>query len=118
MEPPGSEPKIQAEIAGLDAITALKESAALELKEQGNEHVKKKHYSDAINCYTKAINQKALSGSENSIIYANRAHVNLLLGNNRRALEDAEEAIKLHPKNVKVVCFSRHLIVLPKQHCL
>lgn len=65
----------------------------------------KKHYSDAIECYTRAINQKVLSDSENSILFANRAHVNLLLGNYRRALTDAHEAIKLCPTNVKVPFF-------------
>lgn len=80
------------------------------MQEKGNQYVKlgKKHYADAIDCYTKAINQKALSDPENSVIYANRAHVNLLLGNYRRALMDAQEAIKLCPTNVKVciVCCS------------
>ncbi|KAL0355043.1 UNVERIFIED_CONTAM: Tetratricopeptide repeat protein 4 [Sesamum radiatum] len=101
----GSEPKTNEEIVDLEAIAALKESAALELKEKGNEYVKmgKKHYSDAIDCYTRAINQKALSNSESSILYSNRAHVNLLLGNFRRALQDAEEAIKLSPTNVKAL---------------
>jgi tetratricopeptide (TPR) repeat protein len=76
-------------------------------KEKGNEYVKmgKKHYSDAIECYTRAINQDALSDSDNSIVYSNRAHVNLLLGNYRRALTDAQEAIKLCPTNVKVVLY-------------
>lgn len=73
----------------------------------------KKHYSDAIDCYTRAIDQKALSNSENSVLFANRAHVNLLLGNYRRALTDAEEAIKLCPSNIKVVMLLR----LFKQHC-
>ncbi|XP_057964073.1 uncharacterized protein LOC131155152 [Malania oleifera] len=101
----GSEPKTDSEIADLDAISALKESAALELKEKGNQYVKmgKKHYSDAIDYYTRAINQKVLSDYENSIIFANRAHVNLLLGNYRRALLDAEEAIKLEATNVKAL---------------
>lgn len=77
----------------------------LTLQEKGNEYVKKgkKHYSDAIDCYTRAINQKVLSQSDNSTLHANRAHVNLLLGNYRRALSDSEEAIKLCPTNVKVV---------------
>ncbi len=77
------------------------------LQENGNQYVKKgkKHYSDAIDCYTRAINQKVLSDSEQSILFSNRAHVNLLLGNYRRALMDAEEAIKLCPTNVKVVIF-------------
>lgn len=67
----------------------------------------KKHYSDAIDCYTRAINQKALSDSETSIIYANRAHVNILLGNYKRALLDAEEAIRLSPTNIKVIfCYN------------
>lgn len=74
------------------------------MQEKGNEYVKlgKKHYSDAIDCYTRAINQKALSDFENSVLFANRAHVNLLLGNYRRALTDAEESINLCQTNVKV----------------
>ncbi|CAA2939139.1 tetratricopeptide repeat 4 homolog [Olea europaea subsp. europaea] len=101
----GSEPKTHDEIADLEAISALKESAAIEFKEKGNEYVKrgKKHYLDAIDCYNRAINQKALSNSENSIVYSNRAHVNLLLGNYRRAFQDAEEAIRLCPTNVKAL---------------
>ena len=62
----------------------------------------KKHYSEAVENYTKAIDQRALSVSETSILFSNRAHVNLLLGNYRRALTDAEEAIRLCPDNVKV----------------
>ncbi|KAJ4975590.1 hypothetical protein NE237_000696 [Protea cynaroides] len=98
-----SEPNTDTEIIDSNVVAALKESAALELKDEGNRYVKmgKKHYSTAIDCYTRAINQKVLTDSENSILYANRAHVNLLLGNYRRALEDAEEAIKLCPTNVK-----------------
>ncbi|GLT41481.1 hypothetical protein SLA2020_155410 [Shorea laevis] len=99
----GSEPKTESELADLEAISALKESAALELKEKGNEYVKmgKKHYSDAIDCYTRAIDQKALNDHESSVLFANRAHVNLLLGNYRRALTDAQDAIRLSPGNVK-----------------
>lgn len=73
-------------------------------QEKGNQYVKmgKKHYSDAIDCYTRAINQKALSDSETSILFSNRALVNLLLGNFRRALNDANDALKLLPSNIKV----------------
>ncbi|KAL0884438.1 hypothetical protein Bca101_008419 [Brassica carinata] len=101
----GSEPMTENERADLEAISALKESAAIEFKEQGNECVRKgkKHYSEAVENYTKAIDQRALSDSETSILFSNRAHVNLLLGNYRRALTDAEEAIKLCPDNVKAV---------------
>lgn len=76
----------------------------VQTQEQGNECVRngKKHYSEAIDCYTKAINQGVLSDSETSILFSNRAHVNLLLGNYRRALTDAEESMRLSPDNVKV----------------
>ncbi|KAH7839043.1 hypothetical protein Vadar_034190 [Vaccinium darrowii] len=121
----GSEPHTETEIADLDAITALKHSTAIELKEKGNEYVKmgKKHYTDAIDCYTRAINQKVLSDSENSVLFANRAHVNLLLGNYRRALTDAEEAIKLCPTNIKALyravkaSMSLNLLSEAKQYC-
>ncbi|OAE35837.1 hypothetical protein AXG93_4225s1410 [Marchantia polymorpha subsp. ruderalis] len=71
--------------------------------DQGNDFVKKgkKHYKDAIDCYTRAINQKTKDASMNSILYGNRAQVNLLLGNYRRAIDDADEAVKLNPSNVK-----------------
>uniref|UniRef100_A0A1D1ZK00 Tetratricopeptide repeat protein 4 n=1 Tax=Anthurium amnicola TaxID=1678845 RepID=A0A1D1ZK00_9ARAE len=99
----GTEPITEDEKADLDAIAALKESAVIELKEQGNQYVKlgKKHYSDAVDCYTRAINQKVSGDADTSVLYANRAHVNLLLGNYRRALADAEQAITLSPTNVK-----------------
>lgn len=76
-------------------------------QEQGNQFVKmgKKHYADAVDRYTRAIDQKVLSDSDNSTLFANRAHVNLLLGNYRRALTDAEEAIRLCPSNLKVPSF-------------
>ncbi|KAF6144394.1 hypothetical protein GIB67_024621 [Kingdonia uniflora] len=99
----GSEPLTQNERADLDAISAIKESAALDYKEKGNEYVKmgNKYYSDAVDCYTKAINQNALTDSDTSLIFSNRAHVNLLLGNYRRALDDAKGAIKLSTTNIK-----------------
>ncbi|CAI0385971.1 unnamed protein product [Linum tenue] len=99
----GSKPTTDSEVSDLEGIAALKQSTAVELKEQGNQYVKmgKKHYSEAINCYTRAINQQALTDSETSLLYSNRSHVNLLLGNYRRAITDAEEAIKLCPSNVK-----------------
>ncbi|XP_068653414.1 uncharacterized protein [Aristolochia californica] len=99
----GADPVTENERADLDAIKALKESTFIELKEKGNRFVKmgKEHYSDAVDCYTRAINQKVLNESENSILFSNRAHVNLLLGNYRRALSDAEEAIKFSSTNLK-----------------
>ncbi|CAM0876270.1 unnamed protein product [Alopecurus aequalis] len=103
---PGSEPLTEGEKADLEGIAAIKESAAREYKEQGNHFVKmgRKHYADAVDCYTKAIAQMGALSAPNpdaSVLFANRAHVNLLLGNHRRALDDAEQAIRLSPSNVK-----------------
>ncbi|KAL9304955.1 putative tetratricopeptide-like helical domain superfamily [Arabidopsis thaliana] len=103
----GATPTTEKEKADLEAISALKESTAIEFKEEGNECVRKgkKHYSEAIDCYTKAISQGVLSDSETSILFSNRSHVNLLLGNYRRALTDAEESMRLSPHNVKVAVY-------------
>ncbi|MCO5580684.1 hypothetical protein L7F22_034554 [Adiantum nelumboides] len=99
--------------ADLDALSALRESAAIELKEKGNEFVKlgKKYYKDAIDCYTRAIQQKSMDAATTSTLYGNRAQVHLLLGNNRRALDDAQQAIHMNKANVKV-CSLRHLFSL------
>ncbi|WRX10830.1 hypothetical protein QQP08_003317 [Theobroma cacao] len=121
----GSEPKTESEIADLEAISALKESAALELKEKGNEFVKKgkKHYQEAIDCYSRAINQKVLNDQDTSVLFSNKAHVNLLLGNYRRAVTDAQDAIKLSPANVKAyyraakACLSLNLLSEAKSYC-
>ncbi|KAM1791742.1 hypothetical protein ACFXTH_035654 [Malus domestica] len=71
-----SQRQTESERADLDAIAALKESSAIEFKEKGNECVKKgkKHFSEAIDCYTRAINQQALTDSDTSILFSNRAH--------------------------------------------
>lgn len=108
---PGAEPLTESEQADLAGIAAIKESAAREYKEQGNQFVRmgRKHYADAVSCYTKAIAQMeplssldASATADTSVLFANRAHVNLLLGNHRRALDDAEQAIRLSPSSVKV----------------
>ncbi|TKV91333.1 hypothetical protein SEVIR_9G089500v4 [Setaria viridis] len=107
---PGTEPLTESEQADLAGIAAIKESAAREFKEQGNQFVRmgRKHYAEAVSCYTKAIAQMepltsldAAAAADASVLFANRAHVNLLLGNHRRALDDAEQAIALSPSSVK-----------------
>jgi tetratricopeptide (TPR) repeat protein len=105
---PGAEPLTESEQADLAGIAAIKEAAAREYKEQGNQFVRmgRKHYAEAVSCYTKAIAQmeplSSLDAADASILFANRAHVNLLLGNYRRSLDDAEQAIRLSPSSVKV----------------
>lgn len=88
------------------ALFVLRFNVNSVLQEDGNKFVKmgKKHYTEAIECYTKAIGQNIPDALHNSVCYANRAHVNLLLGNNRYAYDDATEAIKLNQGNVKACC--------------
>jgi tetratricopeptide (TPR) repeat protein len=110
MDPGAGGPLTESEKADLDAIAAIKESAAAEYKEKGNRLVKmgRSHYADAVDCYTKAIAQMEplppppVPSPDASVLFANRAHVNLLLGNHRRALDDAARAVQLSPSNVKV----------------
>uniref|UniRef100_A0A0E0KJ23 Cns1/TTC4 wheel domain-containing protein n=1 Tax=Oryza punctata TaxID=4537 RepID=A0A0E0KJ23_ORYPU len=109
MDPGAGGPLTESEKADLDAINAIKESAAAEYKEKGNRFVKmgRSHYADAVDCYTKAITQMEplppppVPSPDASVLFANRAHVNLLLGNHRRALDDAARAVQLSPSNVK-----------------
>jgi len=95
------------------AIDALLEEDTLEeraanLKRVGNEKLKvaqttkqKLYYREAISYYTQGLDLKCLDLELNAILYSNRAQVNLTLGNNKKALEDAEAAIALNPNAIK-----------------
>ncbi|KAJ3080126.1 Tetratricopeptide repeat protein 4, partial [Rhizoclosmatium hyalinum] len=85
---------------------------ALNWKEQGNEAFQagKTQYKSAIEHYSKGIAAKCSDAELNSVLYCNRAAVNLELctsismsctSNFRKVLNDCAEAIKLNPKNVK-----------------
>lgn len=72
-------------------------------KEQGNEALKRgaTYYKDAVHFYSEGLSQKGVSPRLNSILYSNRAAVNLLLGNLRKVIEDCEQAIVHDPSNIK-----------------
>ena len=67
------------------------------IKEEGNEHYKNQPWTEAMNCYTKAIriNPKVAT------LYSNRALCELQLSKFGLAREDAEDAIDLDPGQVK-----------------
>jgi tetratricopeptide (TPR) repeat protein len=68
----------------------------------GLQHRKKYYLRQAIEQYTQGVNVEGSDDTElKSILYSNRAHVNLLLGNYRNALVDAKDAILYNGKNVK-----------------
>ena len=78
---------------------------AIKLKETANkiiskDKVTKNMLEEALNKYTEAINLK-LKDKINSILYSNRAWVNLKLEKNGAALDDANHAIKWDPDNIK-----------------
>ncbi|KAI9352852.1 hypothetical protein BDR26DRAFT_849955 [Obelidium mucronatum] len=79
------------------------EEMALNSKELGNEafQLGKKHYKDALDHYSKGLAAKCGDANLNSVLYCNRAAVNLELGNFRKVLNDCGEAIKLNPANIK-----------------
>lgn len=93
-----------ADLLGLKSMMEEPPEETAELmKEQGNMALKKgkKHYRIALKYYTDAIECKGNIANNNSVYYANRAHVEILLGNYGRALKDSETAIQLNPENVK-----------------
>eukprot|EP00271_Cylindrocystis_brebissonii_P013158 TRINITY_DN32769_c0_g1_i1.p1 TRINITY_DN32769_c0_g1~~TRINITY_DN32769_c0_g1_i1.p1 ORF type:complete len:371 (-),score=93.90 TRINITY_DN32769_c0_g1_i1:35-1147(-) len=72
-------------------------------KEQGNLSLKKGHkfYEEAKDYYTQALGCQGSIAKNNSVYHANRAHVELLLGNHGRALADSLEAMRLDAANIK-----------------
>ncbi|EGF82990.1 hypothetical protein BATDEDRAFT_21274 [Batrachochytrium dendrobatidis JAM81] len=74
-------------------------------KHQGNAAFKEgpRKYKDAVAYYTKALAANAQDKKLDSILYSNRAAVNLEQGNYRQVLNDCAAAIRLDPKNIKAL---------------
>jgi hypothetical protein len=81
------------------------EERADEYKRKGNDALKYKqnkvYVRKAVQQYTLALMEKVDDPSLNSVLHSNRAHAALLLGNSRKALEDAQMSVELNPANVK-----------------
>ncbi|KAG2485965.1 hypothetical protein HYH03_015291 [Edaphochlamys debaryana] len=58
---------------------------------------------EAVQAYTDGLAVKVSNAQMNAVLLSNRAHVQLLLGNFRKALEDALAARQLEPGNVKAL---------------
>lgn len=63
-----------------------------------NKHVLR----DAIEFYSRGVALKCSDAALHSLLLGNRAQAHLTLGNWRRALDDAQDAVKCDPENVKV----------------
>ncbi|RDD42202.1 Tetratricopeptide repeat protein 4 [Trichoplax sp. H2] len=93
----------------LAALQALKyendedppEVKAVNYKDDGNFHFKRKRYHQAIAAYTEGIKQNCGDNDLNAQLYNNRGAAQSYLGNNRSALNDATEAKKLSPTYIK-----------------
>eukprot|EP00796_Vickermania_ingenoplastis_P004904 gene4904-3516_t len=85
------------------------------LKAQGNDFFKQKKYSEAIECYTKAI-QMDPNSEATSALYSNRAACWQALSNFSKALEDAEQCIRIRPTWLKG--HFRKGVALQSQGCL
>lgn len=81
------------------------EERADDYKRKGNDALRYKHNKvyvrKAVQQYTLALMEKVDDPSLNSVLHSNRAHAALLLGNFRKALEDAQLSVELNPANVK-----------------
>lgn len=97
---------------GNEAADALKailqeedspEVQAEELKEKGNEELKKglSHRPVALDRYNEALGLKCKDQALNSVIFSNRAHVHMLNRNWGRALADCKSGIDADGSNVK-----------------
>ena len=91
-----------------DAMMALKEdesplTIAENFKESGNLAFKKgpTRYQDAITYYTNALDANCTDNSLNSVIFCNRALVQLSLKNYAKTVDDCNKAIVLDKDNVK-----------------
>ncbi|XP_065897793.1 sperm-associated antigen 1-like isoform X2 [Dysidea avara] len=70
-----------------------------QFKEEGNTHVKKGRYSEAVSCYSECIQLCP----DNPVAYSNRALCHLKLHEPTAACDDCTKALQLSPNNVKAL---------------
>eukprot|EP01017_Pseudomicrothorax_dubius_P004223 TRINITY_DN107_c0_g1_i5.p1 TRINITY_DN107_c0_g1~~TRINITY_DN107_c0_g1_i5.p1 ORF type:complete len:330 (+),score=79.23 TRINITY_DN107_c0_g1_i5:195-1184(+) len=82
------------------------ENIAAHMNVKGNEYYKRmnegKHFlKEAFRYYTEGIAQNCSNSETNAKLYSNRAAIHMVAKNYRKAIEDADEAIKHNPKMIK-----------------
>jgi len=103
--------KIPENIEGNDTLLALQDlvhdqtpnEKAEYYKNLGNQEVKrgKYYYREAIDLYTQGIDQNAPEKQINSILYSNRAQINLFLENYGKVISDSKKSIIYDTNNIK-----------------
>lgn len=74
-----------------------------ELKEKGNEEFQKGNWSEALSCYTSALNLAKEDNAEKAVYYKNRAAVYLKQKDHAKAISDCDEALKICPSDPKAL---------------
>ncbi|KAG0310060.1 Stress-induced-phosphoprotein 1 [Dissophora globulifera] len=74
---------------------------SIELKDQGNNLAKEQKFLIAVTKYTDAITLPGISDRDLSVLYSNRSHCYVMLGEYDQALEDAKLSKRLNPDYVK-----------------
>ena len=76
-------------------------ASAKRAKESGNEHFRKKDYTNAVKCYTEAIKICPEGHQELAVFHKNRAACWLKLENYDKALADATASLEITPGDIK-----------------
>ena len=95
-EAPGSE-------AGPSEEQHFSLEEALAFKAQGNVHFQKQEYSDAILCYTHAIDLAPPESSERAVFFANRAACHAKTGQHQLVVDDCTACLELQPEYSKAL---------------
>ncbi|XP_043501307.1 protein unc-45 homolog B [Polistes fuscatus] len=74
-----------------------------EWKEKGNEEFNKGNWSEALSCYTNALNLTKEESVEKAVFYKNRAATYLKQQDYNKAINDCNEALKICPKEPKAL---------------
>lgn len=76
---------------------------AITFRTLGNKHFNANRFKEAIECYTKSINEYPRNHPDLSLAFSNRAAARLSIDELEDALEDCDMALKINPKFVKAL---------------
>lgn len=77
--------------------TGEEKAEAEQLKNEGNQLMRDEKYTEALDCYTKAISKDC----RNAVYYCNRAAAHSKLNNHREAIDDCKRALEIEPQYSK-----------------
>ena len=93
-------------------MASVELEAAIEAKAEGNEHFKQQSYTEATECYTKALSLCPPPHPQAAVFLKNRAQCWLNLKDYEKAVADCAAALKISPSDIKTLY--RHSQALEK----